>query len=148
MYMFKTLPDKGFGRASTNAAPMSAAPFTGTGNPARGYSFSEELQQEWQWTERCPSQAEILPYARHKADRFDLRRARSEAGTERRWGEHLNEVAAETLHPRAASWYMGANLPGKPRVSCPTSAVGLTASTAGKSPPTTAGASASPREPR
>ncbi|MGW3473125.1 hypothetical protein ACWDKQ_32750 [Saccharopolyspora sp. NPDC000995] len=77
-----------------------------------------------------PSQAEILPYARHKADRFDLRRARSEAGTERQWGEHLNEVAAETLHPRAASWYMGANLPGKPRVSCPTSAVGLTASTA------------------
>jgi cyclohexanone monooxygenase len=38
------------------------------------YSFSEELQQEWTWTERYPSQPEILRYAEHVADRFDLRR--------------------------------------------------------------------------
>lgn len=38
------------------------------------YSFSERLQQEWEWTERFPSQPEILHYARHVADRFDLRR--------------------------------------------------------------------------
>src|SRR5262245_19150021 len=38
------------------------------------YSFSEELQQEWEWTERYPGQAEILSYARHVVDRFDLRR--------------------------------------------------------------------------
>jgi cyclohexanone monooxygenase len=38
------------------------------------YSFSEELQQEWQWTERFPSQPEILEYLNHVADRFDLRR--------------------------------------------------------------------------
>jgi cyclohexanone monooxygenase len=38
------------------------------------YSFSEELQQEWTWTERYPSQAEILRYLNHVADRFDLRR--------------------------------------------------------------------------
>ena len=38
------------------------------------YSFSEELQQEWQWTERYPQQAEILRYINHVADRFDLRR--------------------------------------------------------------------------
>ncbi len=37
------------------------------------YSFSEELQQEWQWTERYPKQAEILRYANHVADRFGLR---------------------------------------------------------------------------
>ncbi len=37
------------------------------------YSFSEELQQEWQWTERYPKQAEILRYINHVADRFDLR---------------------------------------------------------------------------
>src|SRR6266705_2436688 len=38
------------------------------------YSFSEELQQEWRWTERYASQPEILRYIDHVADRFDLRR--------------------------------------------------------------------------
>lgn len=38
------------------------------------YSFSPELEQEWEWTERYPAQPEILRYLRHVADRFDLRR--------------------------------------------------------------------------
>ncbi len=38
------------------------------------YQFSEELQQEWEWTERYAPQPEILQYANHVADRFDLRR--------------------------------------------------------------------------
>ena len=38
------------------------------------YQFSEELQAEWEWTERYASQAEILAYINHVADRFDLRR--------------------------------------------------------------------------
>src|SRR3978361_177602 len=38
------------------------------------YSFSKELQQEWEWTERYPAQPEILRYLEHVADRFDLRR--------------------------------------------------------------------------
>lgn len=37
------------------------------------YSFSEELQQEWNWTERYSAQPELLKYANHVADRFDLR---------------------------------------------------------------------------
>ncbi|MFN8185672.1 MAG: NAD(P)/FAD-dependent oxidoreductase [Gaiellales bacterium] len=37
------------------------------------YSFSEELQQEWTWTERYAAQPEILRYFEHVADRFDLR---------------------------------------------------------------------------
>ncbi len=37
------------------------------------YQFSEELQQEWVWTERYPSQSEILRYINHVADRFELR---------------------------------------------------------------------------
>lgn len=41
---------------------------------AYSYSFSEELQQEWSWTERYASQPEILRYLNHVADRFDLRR--------------------------------------------------------------------------
>ncbi len=38
------------------------------------YSFDEALQQEWTWSERYASQPEILAYASHVADRFDLRR--------------------------------------------------------------------------
>ena len=38
------------------------------------YQFSEELQQEWSWSERYAGQPEILRYANHVADRFDLRR--------------------------------------------------------------------------
>ena len=38
------------------------------------YSFSEELEQEWRWSERYPSQPEILRYLDHVTDRFDLRR--------------------------------------------------------------------------
>src|SRR5438874_410982 len=38
------------------------------------YSFSEDLEQEWEWTERYPTQPEILRYLNHVADRFDLRR--------------------------------------------------------------------------
>jgi cyclohexanone monooxygenase len=37
------------------------------------YSFSEELQQAWNWSERYAPQPEILKYANHVADRFDLR---------------------------------------------------------------------------
>ena len=35
------------------------------------------------------------------------------------WVDHVNEVAGKTLYPQAASWYMGANIPGKPRVFMP-----------------------------
>ncbi len=38
------------------------------------YSFSDELQQQWDWSERYAPQPEILAYANHVADRFDLRR--------------------------------------------------------------------------
>ena len=38
------------------------------------YSFSAELDQEWTWTEKYAPQPEILAYANHVADRFDLRR--------------------------------------------------------------------------
>jgi cation diffusion facilitator CzcD-associated flavoprotein CzcO len=39
------------------------------------YSFSKELYDDWDWTERYAAQPEILAYARHVADRFDLRRS-------------------------------------------------------------------------
>ncbi len=38
------------------------------------YSFSEEIQQEWEWSERYPAQPEILRYANWVADKLDLKR--------------------------------------------------------------------------
>jgi cation diffusion facilitator CzcD-associated flavoprotein CzcO len=38
------------------------------------YSFDADLEQEWEWSERYATQPEILRYANHVADRFDLRR--------------------------------------------------------------------------
>ena len=38
------------------------------------YSFSDEIQQEWVWTESMPAQAEIEAYLNFVADRLDLRR--------------------------------------------------------------------------
>lgn len=37
------------------------------------YSFDEDLQQEWTWTEKYSAQPEILAYIQHVADRYELR---------------------------------------------------------------------------
>ena len=39
------------------------------------YTFSKELYDSWEWSERYPGQAEIMRYMKHVADRFDLRRS-------------------------------------------------------------------------
>src|SRR3954451_8740963 len=38
------------------------------------YTFSKELAQEWEWSERYPEQPEIMRYLNYVADRFDLKR--------------------------------------------------------------------------
>src|SRR5919201_2098186 len=62
------------------------------------YSFSDELQQEWCWTERYASQPEILRYINHVADRFDLRRdiQLSTRVTAARFDDATNRWAIET----------------------------------------------------
>ena len=42
---------------------------------AYNYTFSRELFESWEWTERYPQQPEILRYLNHVADTFDLRRS-------------------------------------------------------------------------
>ena len=41
---------------------------------AYSFSFDPELEQTWEWTERYAAQPEILRYAEHVAERYDLRR--------------------------------------------------------------------------
>ena len=42
-----------------------------------------------------------------------------ELEAENKWVDHVQEVASKTLFPQANSWYMGANIPGKPRLFMP-----------------------------
>ena len=58
------------------------------------YSFSPELDQEWTWTEKYAPQPEILAYANHVADRFDLRRDI----------RFSTRVAAATFDEKSARW--------------------------------------------
>ena len=46
-------------------------------------------------------------------------RIEAEEGAEDAWVQHNNAVADRTLYPLANSWYVGANIPGKPRVFMP-----------------------------
>src|ERR1700745_1319487 len=46
-------------------------------------------------------------------------RIEAEIDAEDGWVQHNNEVADRTLYPLANSWYVGANIPGKPRVFMP-----------------------------
>lgn len=41
---------------------------------AYSFSFSKELEQDWVWSEKYSPQPELLNYAQHVADRFDLKR--------------------------------------------------------------------------
>jgi cation diffusion facilitator CzcD-associated flavoprotein CzcO len=58
------------------------------------YSFSEEIQQEWVWTETMPAQPEVEAYLNFVADRLDLRR-HIKFGT---------KVVAMTFDEQAADW--------------------------------------------
>ena len=62
-----------------------------------------ELQGEWV--------VDCLSYLRDE----NLSRIEASTQAEDAWTQHVSEVAAGTLFPQADSWYMGANVPGKPR---------------------------------
>jgi cation diffusion facilitator CzcD-associated flavoprotein CzcO len=71
------------------------------------YQFDEDLQQEWEWTERYATQPEILRYLNHVADRFELRgsisfHTRVSAATYQEEGDYwtLATEAGETITAR------------------------------------------------
>ena len=62
---------------------------------------------------------EIIAKMIDKIRREGLRTVRAKPEAQAAWVEHNNLVANKTLYPTAASWYMGANIPGKARVFMP-----------------------------
>ncbi|MFN9927669.1 MAG: flavin-containing monooxygenase [Phenylobacterium sp.] len=82
---------------------------TGPGSPSVLSNMINSIEQHVEWIERCLGWLRAEGQAVIEADD-----AAQEA-----WVDRVRQAAAGTLFPKAASWYMGANIPGKPRVFMP-----------------------------
>jgi cyclohexanone monooxygenase len=82
---------------------------TGPGSPSVLSNMMVSIEQHVDWIADCLGHL--------KSRQLDYIEASVTA--EDAWVDHVNEVAHTTLYPSAASWYMGANIPGKPRVFMP-----------------------------
>jgi cyclohexanone monooxygenase len=82
---------------------------TGPGSPSVLSNMIVSIEQHVDWITDC------LAFMRDRG--FDAMEAEREA--EDKWVAHVNEVGHTTLYPQANSWYMGANIPGKPQIFMP-----------------------------
>jgi cyclohexanone monooxygenase len=82
---------------------------TGPGSPSVLGNVIISIEQHVEWLDRLIAHMEregiatIEPTPEAEAD----------------WVAHVNMVAEQTLFSKASSWYMGANIPGKPRMFLP-----------------------------
>jgi cation diffusion facilitator CzcD-associated flavoprotein CzcO len=82
---------------------------TGPGSPSVLVNMPVAIEQHVDWIAEC------IAYMReHGKTRVEVSESAQDA-----WGQHVAEVAEMTLIGRANSWYVGANIPGKPRVVMP-----------------------------
>ena len=82
---------------------------TGPGSPSVLSNMIASIEQHVDWIADC------LVYLRKNG----FATIEAEQSAEDEWVKHVNDVADLTLFPRANSWYVGANIPGKPRVFMP-----------------------------
>lgn len=82
---------------------------TGPGSPSVLSNMTVSIEQHVEWVSAC------LDYLRD--NRFE--RIEPTGTAEAGWVQHVNDCANITLLPQANSWYMGANVPGKPRLFMP-----------------------------
>ena len=82
---------------------------TGPGSPSVLANMMVAIEQHVEWIGAC------LSHLREHGHR----RIEARAEAQQAWVEHVNESAERTLFPRANSWYVGANVPGKARVFMP-----------------------------
>lgn len=82
---------------------------TGPGSPSVLSNMVASIEQHVNFL------ADLIDYAGSRG----YGRVEPAAEAENTWVAHVNEVADATLFPRCNSWYLGANVPGKPRVFMP-----------------------------
>ena len=82
---------------------------TGPGSPSVLGNMPTSIEQHVEWISDC------IHHLRDKgASTIEPTKDAEDA-----WGVHVKELADATLFPQTDSWYMGANVPGKPRVFMP-----------------------------
>ncbi len=82
---------------------------TGPGSPGVKAQMILAIEQHTDWIVDCLKHLQARGMNRIEADTTSATA----------WVEHVNEIANSTLYPLANSWYLGANIPGKPRVFMP-----------------------------
>ena len=82
---------------------------TGPGSPSVLGNMPTSIEQHVDWV--CG----LIKHLRAEG----AARAEPTTQAEQQWGAHVQELADQTLFPQADSWYLGANIPGKPRVFLP-----------------------------
>jgi cation diffusion facilitator CzcD-associated flavoprotein CzcO/acetyl esterase/lipase len=82
---------------------------TGPGSPSVLSNMTVSIEQHVDWVTDCLTRMRDQGFETIEPTEL------AEAG----WGQHVQDCAAISLHPTADSWYMGANVPGKPRVFLP-----------------------------
>jgi cyclohexanone monooxygenase len=82
---------------------------TGPGSPSVLSNMIVSIEQHVDWITDCIAWMRARGLDTIEADR----------DAEDKWVAHVNEVAHTTLYPQANSWYMGANIPGKPQIFMP-----------------------------
>jgi cyclohexanone monooxygenase len=82
---------------------------TGPGSPSVLSNMVPSIEQHVNWIAEC------IAYLRAQG----LGRIEATTAAEDAWVAHVNEVANLSLYPSCNSWYLGANVPGKPRVFMP-----------------------------
>jgi cation diffusion facilitator CzcD-associated flavoprotein CzcO len=82
---------------------------TGPGSPSVLTNMPVAIEQHVEWI------GNLLDFlSEHGLDRVE-----AELEAEKKWTDHVREAGEGTLLPHADSWYVGANIPGKPRVIFP-----------------------------
>jgi cyclohexanone monooxygenase len=82
---------------------------TGPGSPSVLSNMVVSIEQHVDWIVEC-----IVELGRRGVERIE-----ASEDAEQAWMRHVAELADATLYPVANSWYVGANIPGKPRVFMP-----------------------------
>jgi cyclohexanone monooxygenase len=82
---------------------------TGPGSPSVLTNMLPSIEQHVEWIAACIGHV----------DSHGLTRIEPALKAEDAWVDHVNELAGRTLYPTCNSWYLGANVAGKPRVFMP-----------------------------
>jgi len=82
---------------------------TGPGSPSVLTNMLPSIEQHVEWIADCIGYLRDHGFARIEA----------QAEAEESWVAHVREVAGGSLRSTCSSWYIGANVPGKPRVFMP-----------------------------